>query len=297
MRVLVLGGAGMLGHKVFQILSTDFETVTTVRTSLLKQGIPEQILSRAQVVEGVDASHLGTVTDAIDTVRPEVVVNCVGIIKQIPAGQDPVASITVNSLFPHKLQAICADRNARLVHMSTDCVFSGRKGMYTEDDNADPTDLYGRSKLLGEVQGDNCLTIRTSIIGRELDSTHGLLEWFLSQPGPRVRGYTNAIFSGLPTLALSSVIANVIRNFPDLHGLYHVSSDPISKFELLRLFAAAFDKPVEIEPFAGVQVDRSLNSDRFRSQVGYTPQPWPELVAQMADDPTPYGDWRSRYGH
>lgn len=295
MRILVLGGAGMLGHKLCQVLSRDFETTTTVRSSRHGHSVPQYILGPAQVIDGVDACRIETVANAIQRAKPHAVINCIGIIKQIEAARDPVTSISINSLFPHKLHQLCAMHGARLIHMSTDCVFSGSTGLYTEDDNPDPTDLYGRSKLLGELQGDNCLTIRTSIIGRELDGAHGLVEWFLSQSGPTVPGFTNAIFSGLPTVVLANIIAHLIRDFPELHGLYHVSASPISKFDLLRLLAKAFDKDLTVEPFAGVRIDRSLNSDRFRKLTGYCPEPWPQLVAQVTGDPTPYGDWRPKH--
>ena len=206
---------------------------------------------------------------------PDAVVNCIGIVKQIDAAKDAIASISVNALLPHQLGRICEEAGARLVHFSTDCVFSGRGGPYRESDLPDPIDLYGRSKLLGEIAGAGSLTLRTSIIGRELSSSNGLVEWFLSATGPAVRGYSNAIFSGLPTLALAQCIADVIHERPALTGLYHVSAAPIDKLALLQLLRDAYGRTVEITPYPDVKLDRSLDSTRFRDATGFAPVPWP----------------------
>lgn len=291
MRVLILGGAGMLGHKLWQVLRERFDTWVTVRS-----GYPAyaryDLFDPEHTVGGVDVFDFDTVMRAVATVHPEVVVNAVGIIKQLPTAKDPIVSLTVNSLFPHRLAVLCQAAGARLIHISTDCVFSGRKGMYTEDDAPDAEDLYGRSKLLGEVSSPCCLTLRTSIIGRELESANGLVEWFLSNQGGRVQGYTNAIYTGFPTLVLAQIIADVIERHPDLSGLYHVSSEPISKYELLCLLHDAYRVSTEIEPFSDVRIDRSLDSSRFRTATGFTPLPWPDMVRAMATDPTPYETWR-----
>ena len=227
---------------------------------------------------------------------PDVVVNTIGIIKQLPAAKDPIVSIAVNSLFPHRLARLCQATSARLIHIGTDCVFSGRKGMYVEDDVPDPEDLYDRSKLLGEVAGPACLTLRTSFIGRELQSSNGLVEWFLNNRGGCVQGFTNVIFSGLATRTLAGLIADVIERHPDLSDIYHVSSEPISKYQLLCLLREVFQIPIEIEPVLHHNIDRSLDSHRFRSAIGYVPPPWPTMVQAMASDPTTYEAWRRTSG-
>lgn len=293
MKTLILGGNGMLGHKVYQVLRTTTTPVVTIRGSRhdLERfpGLfePDHVLDQVEVRSG-EALHA-----VITHVAPDVVINCVGIVKQLPAAHDPIPSVEINALLPHRLAAICAEQGVRLIHVSTDCVFSGRRGMYTEDDVPDPIDLYGRSKLLGEVSDAGCLTLRTSIIGRELSSSNGLVEWFLSAPGPAVRGYSNAIFSGLPTLALAQCIADVIHERPALTGLYHVSAAPIDKLALLQLLRDAYGRTVEITPYPDVKLDRSLDSTRFRDATGFAPAPWPTLIAEMAADPTPYVEWRS----
>lgn len=290
MKVLILGAAGMLGHKLWQTLSSRYETWGTIRSG---RGAytPLGLFDINRLLPHVEATDFRAVAAAIEQVRPNIVVNCIGIIKQLREAHDPVPSITINSLFPHKVGVLCTQHDARLIHISTDCVFSGRRGAYSEDDLPDPPDLYGRSKLLGEVTSPH-LTIRTSIIGREIATASGLVEWFLSQPGPAVRGYTGAIFSGFPTIILAEIITDVIERGTALTGLWHVSSEPISKYDLLRLLCEAYDKRVELEPYPDVQIDRSLVSDRFRAATGFRPASWEKMVERMAADTTPYEIWR-----
>ena len=296
MRVLILGGGGMLGHKLSQVLRGRFETWVAVRSDYSSYA-RYSLFERDRMISGVDAFNFDTVLRAFEIAHPDAVVNAIGIIKQLPSAKDPIASLTVNALFPHRLAALCRATGARLIQISTDCVYSGQPGRnrpYIERDAPDPSDLYGRSKLLGEVDQAGCLTIRTSIIGRELTTSSGLVEWFLGRSNETVFGYTNAIFSGLPTLRLSSIIANTLERHPSLEGLYHVSADPISKYDLLHLIRDAYSIPIEIEPRSDVRIDRALNSARFREATGYRPKPWPDLIKEMAADPTPYDEWRQR---
>lgn len=297
-RVLILGGAGMLGHKVWQRLQRRFRVFVTLRSSDALDvvrtlgGMGEEVASR--VLVGVNGEEFATVERALDQVRPQVVVNCIGIIKQLPGASDPVLSIGVNSLLPHLLARSASLRGARLIHISTDCVFAGRRGIYRESDPPDAEDLYGRSKLLGEVAGAGCVTLRTSIIGRELRASSGLVEWFLSNRGGSVDGYDNAIFSGLTTLQLADTIGDVIERHASLEGLYHVSNEPIDKLTLLRLLDDAYGAGVIIRPSSAVRIDRSLDSTRFREATAWTPSPWPVLIREMAADVTPYDEWRMR---
>jgi dTDP-4-dehydrorhamnose reductase len=289
MRVLVLGAGGMLGHKLVQTFAPRFETWATVRTS--PAAYTRFGLDPDRLIGGVDGAALDTVVRAFAVARPDAVVNAIGIVKQLPLGKDAIASLTINSLLPHRLGQLCSAAGARLIQVSTDCVFSGRRGGYRETDPPDPEDLYGRSKLLGEVDAPH-LTIRTSIVGRELTTAHGLLEWFLSNRGRRVQGYSGVVFSGLPTGALAQLLADVIERHPGVAGLHHVSVEPIDKHQLLTLWRDAYGLPIEIEPFDAVRNDRSLDSTRFRAATGFDPPSWPTLVAAMAADSTPYAVWR-----
>ena len=294
-RILVLGGGGMLGHKMVQSLGAECDTWATVRgtaAALAAYGL----LPAERIVEGVDALQFDTVSAAIERVRPDAVVNCIGIIKQLPTASDPVLNLTINSLLPHRLQRLCQPRGIRVVHFSTDCVFSGRKGRYTEDDPSDALDLYGRTKFLGETSGEGAVTIRSSVIGRELASASGLVEWFLSQRGGEIRGYTRAIYSGFTTREMARIVRAILVEHPRLSGTVQVSSEPISKYDLLRLLREAYDVAVDIVPDETMQIDRSLDSSRFRRVTGFTPPAWPEMVRALAADPTPYERWRSGAG-
>ena len=276
----------MLGHKLWQVLSKRFDTWATVRT-LACATVKPDLLDPGKLVEGVDALNFESVVRAINSVSPDVVVNAIGIVKQISAIEDTVTTIKINALLPHQLALACRERAIRLIHISTDCVFSGRKGMYTESDPPDPEDFYGRSKLLGELTSFDCLTLRTSVIGPELGSAKGLLGWFLGNSGKTktLRGYTKAIFSGFTTLVLAEIVGDIVASEPNLSGLYHVSAEPIDKYSLLCLFRETYKIPVEIQPCADIRIDRSLDSSRFRSATGFVPPSWPKMIASMSADP------------
>jgi dTDP-4-dehydrorhamnose reductase len=281
MKVLILGGSGMLGHQLWKILSVPFQAYVTLRQASPKLNT---ILDPRRTLTGVSADDFDSVIKAVAQVQPDVVINAIGVVKQQGASKDPITCLGVNSLFPHRLAQLCQAAQARLIHVSTDCVFSGKKGNYTELDPPDAEDLYGRSKLLGEVQGPGCLTLRTSIIGRELQSRQGLIEWFLSNAGKTVSGYRHAIFSGLTTLALSELIALLISKFPDLHGLWHVAATPINKWDLLTLVRQTFALDITMVPDEKFHCDRSLCDARFRQATGWSAASWPEMIRQLRDE-------------
>jgi dTDP-4-dehydrorhamnose reductase len=272
----------MLGNVVLRYFVAQglYSTVGSVRSGASVRWLPKELHDR--VIPGIDVENADALARLFAETQPDAVINCIGIVKQLAEAKDPLQIIPINSLLPHRLAQLCAIAGARLVHVSTDCVFSGRKGMYVEADVSDATDLYGRSKYLGEVDYPHAVTLRTSIIGREFGSAHGLVDWFLSQPGS-VKGYTKAIFSGLPTVELARVLHDFILPNPSLRGLYHVSSDPIDKCALLRLVAQAYNKTIQVQPDEEVVIDRSLNSTRFHAATGYISPPWCELVARMRD--------------
>jgi len=281
-KLLVLGATGMLGSAVLRLFAAraDVDAVGSARSAGSPGRLPADVAER--VVTGIDVENPDALVRLFARTRPDVVINCVGLIKQLAEADDALAAIPINALLPHRLARLCGAADARLVHISTDCVFRGDRGGYTEADVPDAADLYGRSKLLGEVDYPNAVTLRTSIIGHELGSAHGLIEWFLAQPGP-VKGYAKAVFSGLPTCELARVIADHVLPNSDLTGLWHVSAAPIDKLSLLRLVRDAYGRTTEIEPDDRVVIDRSLDSSRFRARTGYTPPGWPELVARMRD--------------
>ena len=279
-RVLVIGATGMLGNAAFRFFaaSATMEVFGTTRGDGSVLG-PE---FADRLVTGFDATDPEAVANVLERTGADVVMNCVGVVKQLADANDPLVAIPVNSVLPHQLARSCAQAGARLVHMSTDCVFSGEKGNYVESDIPDANDLYGRSKLLGEVDYPNAITLRTSIIGHELRSMSSLIGWFLSQEG-EVAGFTNAIFSGLPTVEIARVVRDLIIPRADLSGVWHVSAEPIDKFSLLELVRDAYGKNIQIRAVDEPHIDRSLDSSRFRMATGFIPDPWPKLVETMRD--------------
>lgn len=281
MRILILGGDGMLGHQLLRQLAPRHDVRVTLRRPIHAYA-QFGIFGPESTYAGVELSTAASLQPVVAAFKPDVVINAVGIVKQRPTSAETIPSLEINSLLPHRLAVVCGEIGARLVHISTDCVFSGRKGGYREADVADAEDLYGRTKYLGEVHEAHCITLRTSIIGPELWRKTGLLEWFLVQRGT-IRGYRNAIFSGFTTIELARIIEMLVSRFPQASGLYHVSSDAISKFDLLSLVKKRLALAVEITPYDDFRCDRSLDSSRFRSEFGYRAPDWPVMVDELAN--------------
>jgi dTDP-4-dehydrorhamnose reductase len=288
-KILILGASGMVGHKLFSELSrqSNLDVFATYRLIENNIGLINPKL-RSKAIFNVDAHNLQTVAAQLEKIKPEVVINCIGITKKSVDENNPLEAIEINSCFPHRLAHLCKNYGMRMIEIATDCVFSGSKGNYTEADPSDATDLYGRTKFLGEVYYPHCLTLRTSFIGHELRESHGLLEWFLAQENETV-GFTRAIYSGLPTVLIAKVLANYILPNPKLSGLYQISSKPISKYDLLHLIAKVYHKTIKINPDDSVRIDRSLDSSRFQKATGYKPLPWKKMIEIM------YQDYKSSY--
>lgn len=280
MKILILGASGMLGSEVLRTLSEkdDWKVFGTVRSSGAARFFSSKIADR--LVNGCDVENHDALITVFQRIKPDVVVNCIGLIKQIADADDPLLALPINSLLPHRLAALCELGKARLIHISTDCVFTGSQGGYKEEDISNATDLYGKSKFIGEVYSSHTVTLRTSIIGHELQSAHGLVEWFLLQE-KQCSGYTRAVFSGLPTVALAQLIRDVIIPRSDLSGLYHVAAKPISKFDLLSLIAKIYGKSIAILPDDHLVIDRSLNADKLRNDTGFIAPEWPDLIRLM----------------
>ncbi|MCZ6525876.1 MAG: SDR family oxidoreductase [Gammaproteobacteria bacterium] len=280
MNVLVLGATGMLGHAVFQLLSERLDWVVhgTVRNADVKKLFPVELSGNLVLCK--DLKSHAELTGIFNQLKPDIVINCISIAKELLASVDTLNFIQNYSLFPQHLSWLCKESNARLVQISSDGVFSGKEGAYVEGDFPDAEDIYGISKLLGEVYCANAITIRTSIIGHELESKSGLLEWFLAQKNS-CNCFTRAIFSGLPTVVLAQVIRDIIIPSADLSGLYHIASKPISKFELLSLVARRYNKNIRILADDRQAPDRSLSAEKFERDTGYVAPEWPELIDTM----------------
>ncbi len=286
--VMVLGGTGMLGHVLCEELARSRTVVATHRRT---SGLPDIEPFRSVAGERLEAGDVETLRVLLDKHRPDTVVNCIGIVKQVERANEPTAAIGVNSLWPHQVSEACDRTGSRMIHISTDCVFSGSVGSYTEQDRPDPVDLYGRCKLLGEVSKSPHLTMRTSMVGRELQGEAGLLEWLLSCNGGTVRGFTNAFFSGPTTHEVARVIDGVLDR-PDLTGVYHVAAEAISKYDLLALVRTIFGLHIEITVDDELRLDRTLDNNKLRSAMAVSTPTWPELIHEIYDKGKRYDHWR-----
>ena len=280
-RILIFGGDGMLGHQLLKSFQSNYHVTTTLRNSINSYKSFE-LFNHENSIFDIDVRNFKDINEVFVNVKPEVVINCVGIVKQRSESKDAIESIKINSLLPHQLELLCGQYNARLIQISTDCVFSGKKGDYLEEDIPDAEDIYGRTKLLGEVFSENAITLRTSIIGLELSRKQGLVEWFLAQRGT-IKGYSKAIFTGFTTIELASIIDTIIIKHPGLTGLWHVSSNPINKYQLLNDLAVKLDRnDIEILEDKEFICDRSLNGSRFNSSTGYSPRSWDSMLDKLA---------------
>ncbi len=283
----------MLGHKLLQVFRNRFDTFVTLRENFEEYDYLE-LFDKQKTFDSVNIKEFDRVKEIVELNRPDVIVNAIGVIKHKPEATDFVKTIEINSILPHKLANIAQNINARFITVSTDCVFDGQRGNYSELEHPNATDLYGKSKHLGEVVDDNCLTIRTSIIGREIGSGKSLVEWFLSNSDEEIKGFIRAIYSGFPTVVFAEILANLIENYPKLQGLYHVASDSIDKYSLLELIKRKLDLKATLIPFDEFEIDRSLDSTKFRNETNFVPESWEKMIDRMLDDPTPYKKWRKQ---
>lgn len=283
MRLLILGATGMLGYSLFSNLRElrELEVFGTVRSIKGKESFFEDALS--SLIFDVDVTETTETEHVIASIKPDVVINCIGLIKQHSISKQHVSAIEINALLPHQIANLCDKYSAKLIHFSTDCVFSGKEGLYSETSIPDATDLYGKSKCLGEVDYAPHLTLRTSIIGHELNSSISLIDWFLSQSG-EVKGFSKAVFSGLPTCYIAKLLSEYILKAPELSGLYHLSVAPIDKYTLLKQVAEIYSKEVVINEFTDFEIDRSLNSQQLIQKLGLALPSWHALINYMHND-------------
>ena len=282
MRILILGGDGMLGHQLLKSWQSKHDVRVTLR------GAAEQyqqygLFHDSNSYYGIDVRDFASIKGVAEKFHPEAIVNAVGIVKQRSEAHDAIISLEVNSLLPHRLSQLCGEMGARLIHLSTDCVFSGSKGMYTEEDLEDARDLYGRSKLLGEVDDAQAVTLRTSIIGLELSRKKSLIEWFLAQKGG-LKGFTRAIYSGFTTQEMARIIERVLLVDTAISGLWHVASAPINKYKLLEKLSTYMEREdVKLLPEPDFFCERSLDASKFNEQTGYMPPSWDEMLKELSE--------------
>ena len=281
MRLLILGGSGMLGHQLWRGLHAQHDTWVTLRRPVADFAV-HNLFDEAKAIQFDDITDDTALERALGQAKPEAVINCVGLIKQRDEASDEALTLRVNAEFPHRLAKRCGEAGARLIHFSTDCIFAGTKGNYTESDPSDAADLYGQSKHQGEVADAHSVTLRTSVIGHELGTNLALLDWFLSQRGQAISGFTKAIYSGFTTLEMARIVDRILTQHPALSGVWHVASEPISKFALLQLCREKLGWEGVIEPNDEFVCDRSLNADRFNQATSYTPPSWEAMISELA---------------
>ena len=277
MKIYIIGITGMLGGKLFLefLQNRNFKVRGSCRS------LTQQINKYKKFIDlNCDVKNLEMINKKLVKYKPDLVINCAGVVKQkIGKNFDEKNTFYVNSIFPHELYKISSKIKSRLIHFSTDCVFDGKKGNYNENFLPNSTDLYGLSKILGEVNYKNSLTLRTSIIGHEFNNKFGLLEWFLSQK-KKCDGFSECYFSGFPTIEIYLILLKIIKN-KRLFGIYHLSSQKISKFQLLSLISKIYKFKISIRKNINLQIDRSLNSNKIKKIIDYKSPPWSKLIKNM----------------
>lgn len=279
-KILIIGASGLIGNSLFKYFSTkkDIFVFGTIRSP--KDFKVQSNFDNSKLFTGVDLENKNDLEKIFDKVLPDVVINCAGITSGSKEIENYYRVITLNSLLPHYLSNLSVRYKARLIQISTDCVFSGSKGNYAEGDYPDALDLYGRSKSLGEVTYLNAITLRTAAVGHEVNSSRGLVDWFLSQKGS-VKGYKNCTFSGLTTIEIGRVIYEYILFNSNLVGLYHLSADAISKYDFLLLIKDIYNKDINIMPDYKIIINRSLDSSSFKKATGFLPKSWVSMIKEM----------------
>ena len=293
MKLLILGASSMQGHKMFQMLGEIYpETYGTISGGIAAEPLKRiPFFQTDKVIPDVNPMDFQCLEGIIKDIRPDWVINCLRVATHGSEIAPPVLCITVNSLLPHRLAEMASAQGSRLMHFSSDCVFTGKKGLYTEEDVPDATHAYGQTRLLGDVRADNTLVLRSSVIGRELAGHSSLLDWFLMQKGKTIKGFTRAIYSGLSSIETSRVVQMILEKAPLLAGLYHVASEPINKYDLLKLAKEAFHLDVTIHKEEGTSVDRSLNAEKFRAATGYIAPSWKSMMEELAAENEQYELW------
>ena len=282
--VLILGASGMLGHMLVRVFSPYHRVIGTTSSQYNSGSHLAKLLDRESWIGGIDVRSLNQVDELVRQIQPDVVINCVGVIKQKMESSNITDAITINSLFPHHLANLCQSQNSRLIHFSTDCVFEGTPGMKMVSDTPNATDLYGTTKRLGEVDYGDSITIRSSIVGAQIVGTESLFQWAISQKGKQIKGFTGALYSGLTAMTMSKVILEIVDNFPQLSGIQQIASEAITKHDLLRKLNAALGLNLDICADNTIIYDRTLDGSVFVDRTGIRIPTWDEMIIEFASD-------------
>jgi len=283
MKIIILGANGMIGYGLFDYLSKYHDVIGTLRRDKNFYKNITQLYEK-NIIYGVDVKNISEIKNILISHRPDILVNATGIVKQITGQVSEADIIELNALVPHKLCQLTRSESIKLIQFSTDCVFSGKKGNYSEDDTPDPIDFYGLSKYMGEVNQKGVLTLRTSTIGLELTGSHGLIEWFLKQTGG-IDGYMNAIYTGITINELAKFVNFLITKHRDIDGLWQVAGTQINKFALLSILGAKLQrKDIQILPNKEYVCDRSLVNTKIVMKTDYKFPDWEIMLEHLAQE-------------
>lgn len=279
MRVLILGADGMIGHKMAQTFAK--YPIDLGLNSRYNSKFIRKIFPKASIFE-YDLNKK-KIEQLLNYYNPEFIINAVGITIRRGACGDQKTNY-INAILPREIDTWCMSNNKKQIHFSTDCVFSGKKGNYSDFDLTDADDSYGKTKGLGEINSDNTLTIRSSMIGRELFNNTELLEWVVKHKNQKINGFDNAVYSGVTTLWMSKTVYKIIKNLPKLSGIWNVSSRPISKYELIKKINDQFMLNIDIVRDSSFYSNKSLNSNRFFSETNFEIPNWDDMLSELYRD-------------
>ena len=283
MKIIVLGASGLIGSYMFRELSKTFETFGTIRKSKIKYK-DIALFKSNKIIDNIDILNLDNLNKLLESLKPNIIVNCIGVTKR-KISDNLLDVIKINSIFPHELVKWGLINSARIIHFSTDCVFNGLTGNYNEKSNTNAFDIYGKTKALGEIQYDNCLTIRSSFIGRELFDKTELLEWVISNNGKKIKGFKKTMYSGVSALFLSKFIKNIINDHIKLNGLFQLSTDiPISKYDLICLIRDCFDLNIEIIPENNKYHCPTLDNSKLKNKMNFEIPSWKEMLVELKNN-------------
>ena len=284
MKILILGGNGMIGHKLYQVISKKYPNTWVLFKKKYELVQNNLLYKKDFVIDDFDVCDFSRLIQLLNNLKVDIIINAIGLTIRRNVYEIQSKSILINSVLPHVLNEWVISNDKRLIHFSTNCVFSGKDGFYNEESFVDSNDFYGRSKALGEIISTNSLTLRSSMIGRELENKTELLEWFLSNKNGTVSGYNKAIYSGITTNCMADFVVKIIENYPDMNGLYNVSSEKITKFDLLKLFNEYFDTNITIIPNNLFATNKALNSEKFFKKTGFIKPDWVDLIKDLVND-------------
>jgi len=296
LKILILGAGGMLGHKLYQTLSKTYDDVIPVFRKNKEHYHKFNLYKPEKMIGNTDVTDQSKLLAVLNSVKPDIICNCIGKTTRKINSEDSQSVIYLNSFLPHFISKWSSENNSYFIHFSTDCVFSGKNGPYKPNDFRDSRDLYGLSKILGETNSKYGLTIRTSIVGREIENQTEFFEWIFSSKNKSVSGYKNVFYSGVTTNYLSEVVAQLITKDSKSHGLLQVASPPISKLNLIKKVNSLFGLGMKINTDASKVSNKILSPVKFTITSGIKTQTWDEMLNTLKKENSYYENLNTESG-